>query len=83
MRRYGCDREVKSADQCVAIEPALAACRERLAGGIYTASDESGDAQLFTAALARHAAERGVAFRWRTTVAALDADANAVTGCAA
>jgi D-amino-acid dehydrogenase len=80
MRRYGCDREVKSADECVAIEPALAACRARLAGGIYTASDESGDARLFTAALARHAAGRGVAFRWRTTVAALDADANAVTG---
>ena len=80
MRRYGCEREVKSADECVAIEPALAACRARLAGGIYTASDESGDAQLFTAALAPHAAARGVAFRWRTTVAALDADASAVTG---
>jgi D-amino-acid dehydrogenase len=80
MRRYGCEREVKSADECVAIEPALAACRARLAGGIYTASDESGDARLFTAALAQHAAARGVAFRWRTTVAALDADASAVTG---
>ena len=80
MRRYGCDREVKSADQCVAIEPALAACREHLAGGIYTASDESGDAWRFTTELARRAAARGVAFRWRARVAALAVDGNAVTG---
>lgn len=80
MRRYGCDREVKSADQCVAIEPALAACRERLAGGIYTASDESGDAWRFTTELARRAAARGAAFRWRTEVAALAVDGKAMTG---
>jgi D-amino-acid dehydrogenase len=80
MRRYGCDREVRTVDQCVAIEPALAACRGRLAGGIYTAGDESGDARRFTVELARLAAARGVAFRWRTTVAALDADGAAVNG---
>jgi D-amino-acid dehydrogenase len=80
MRHYGGEREVKSADQCVAIEPALAACRGRLAGGIYTASDESGDARRFTVELARHATLRGVAFRWCTTITALAVDGNAVTG---
>ena len=71
MRRYGCDRDVKTPDECIAIEPALAQCRDRLAGGIYTASDESGDAKTFTSELARMAAERGVAFHWETEVTGL------------
>ncbi len=66
MRELGCDRAPKTVAECVAIEPALAQCRDRLAGGIYTASDESGDAQRFTSELARRAAARGVAFRWGT-----------------
>jgi D-amino-acid dehydrogenase len=80
MREFGCDRDVKSVDECVAIEPALAACRERLAGGIFTASDESGDAQRFTDELARLAAGSGVAFRWNLTAEALLAEGDAVTG---
>ena len=71
MREFGCDRDVKSADECVAIEPALAQCRDHLAGGIFTATDESGDAQRFTSELARMAAERGVAFAWDTEIQAL------------
>src|SRR6185295_1701744 len=30
MRQYGCDRVVRTPDECVAVEPALAACRDRL-----------------------------------------------------
>jgi D-amino-acid dehydrogenase len=71
MRDFGCDRDVKTPDECVAIEPALAQCRDRLAGGIFTATDESGDAQRFTTALARMAAERGVAFKWDTEIQSL------------
>jgi D-amino-acid dehydrogenase len=80
MRGYGGDREVKTVDECVAIEPALAACRQRLVGGIFTATDESGDAQRFTQELARLAAARGVAFRWGTTVESLVTDGIAVRG---
>jgi D-amino-acid dehydrogenase len=80
LRHYGADVAVKSADECVAIEPALAACRTRLAGGVYCARDESGDAWRFTAGLAQRGAARGIAFRWRTTVEALDAAGNAVRG---
>ncbi len=78
MREFGCDRDVKSVDECVAIEPALAACRERLAGGIFTVSDESGDAQRFTHELARMAAARGVAFRWNVTVESLVREGDAI-----
>ena len=80
MRHYGCDRAVKSADECVTIEPALSACRDRLAGGIYTPEDESGDAHRFTQELARLAAARGVAFRWSTTIEAMVSEGNAVRG---
>jgi len=80
MQRYGCEREVKTVAECVAIEPALATCRERLAGGIFTATDESGDAQRFTHELARLAAARGVTFRFGTAVEALAAEGDAVRG---
>jgi D-amino-acid dehydrogenase len=80
IREHGCDREVKTVDECVAVEPALASCRQRVAGGIFTATDESGDAQRFTQELARLAAARGVAFRWGTTVESLVADGGAVRG---
>ena len=80
MREFGCDRDVKTVDECIAIEPALAACRDKLSGGIFTASDESGDAQRFTQELARMAAERGVAFRWNMAVESLTAQGDAMTG---
>jgi D-amino-acid dehydrogenase len=72
MRQYGCDRVVRTPDECVALEPALAACRDRLAGGIFTASDETGDAHAFTVELAKLAQARGATFRWSTTVERLD-----------
>ncbi|HEY8245347.1 MAG TPA: FAD-dependent oxidoreductase, partial [Casimicrobiaceae bacterium] len=80
MRQYGCDRVVRSPDECVAVEPALAACRDRLAGGIYTASDETGDAHVFTVELAGLASARGATFRWSTHVERFDVAGDAVTG---
>ena len=80
MREFGCDRVVRTADECVAIEPALAACRDRIAGGIYTASDETGDAHAFTVGLAKLAGARGTAFRWNTTVEAIEGSGDAVSG---
>jgi len=80
MRQFGCDRVVKTVDECVAIEPALAACRDQLAGGIFTASDESGDAQRFTQELARMAAARGVVFRWNVAVESLVQEGDAIAG---
>ncbi|HXZ48740.1 MAG TPA: D-amino acid dehydrogenase [Usitatibacter sp.] len=62
MRAYGLERDVKTVDEAVAIEPALAAARDRLVGATYVAGDESGDAYLFTSRLAKLAEGRGVAF---------------------
>jgi D-amino-acid dehydrogenase len=72
MREFGCERVVKSAAECLAIEPALAHAVAPIVGGTYTADDESGDAQLFTAALADRCAARGVEFRYNTTLAGLE-----------
>ena len=71
MNRFGLDRQVKSAAECAAIEPALTAVAKRLAGGILTPGDESGDAHKFTRELARHAQGAGVDFRFGITVSAL------------
>jgi len=71
MRALGCERRVISADEAVAIEPALAHIRSKLAGATYTAEDESGDANAFARALARMAQANGVEFRMSHTITAL------------
>jgi D-amino-acid dehydrogenase len=68
VRQYGCEREVKTPDECIRIEPALAASQQRLVGGIYTPSDETGDAHLFCVQLAEKAAAKGVQFRFGVTI---------------
>jgi D-amino-acid dehydrogenase len=78
MRALGVERQVKSAAECLQIEPALRHSEERVAGGVYTPQDESGDAHRFTQELARSCAERGVAFRYGTVVEAIERDADAI-----
>ena len=77
-RSYGVDREVKSAAQCVAIEPALAGSTIRIAGGVYAPEDESGDAYRFTQRLAALCVERGVTLRTQSVVERIDASGGQV-----
>ncbi|MEK7757199.1 MAG: FAD-dependent oxidoreductase, partial [Planctomycetota bacterium] len=53
---------MKTPDECVAIEPALASLRHRLTGGRYFPDDESGDAYKFTTELAKLCVAKGVRF---------------------
>jgi D-amino-acid dehydrogenase len=80
MQAHGLDRAVKSVDEAIAIEPALASIRAKMVGATYTPSDESGDALKFTQRLAAMAAEKGVEFRFGHTILGLRAADNAVTG---
>ncbi|MEQ8267617.1 MAG: D-amino acid dehydrogenase [Parvibaculum sp.] len=50
--------------QCIELEPALASAMQRgdIAGGLYSPSDGSGDAHLYSAGLAAGAARLGVRF---------------------
>lgn len=64
----------------IALEPALEPVALELAGAIHYPDDEHGDAFRFCEALSRHAAERGVRFRYNTTVIRLQARGERVTG---
>jgi len=48
---HGADQQVLDAAQTLAMEPALAAMGDKLAGAIYTPSEEAGDCRQFTEAL--------------------------------
>ena len=82
MRKYGVARQVISTAELLKIEPAFYAFAHRIVGGTYTASDESGDARLFTQALARRCAERGVQFLYGHDVLQLEKTGNAIESIA-
>jgi len=67
----GQEQEIVDRDRIAEIDPALAAARDRIAGGVYCPTDESGDARLFTANLARLCADRGAVFHYGCAVKAL------------
>jgi D-amino-acid dehydrogenase len=78
MRDHGLELELITAEQCVQIEPALRHIRGKLAGGTFTARDESGDAFKFTRNLAHMATLDGVQFRYATTLRKLVAGGDAI-----
>jgi D-amino-acid dehydrogenase len=80
MRALGIERQVKSAPECLALEPALRESQDPVAGGVYAPDDESGDARRFTQELAQLAAARGVKFHFNHSIQALGAAAGEVKG---
>ena len=80
VRALGVDRQVKSAPECLALEPALRDSEDPVTGGVYTPRDESGDACRFTQELCTLAAARGVSFRFGERVRGLAASGGEVTG---
>ena len=82
MRRFGVQRRVVSRDELLAIEPAFRAYGDRITGGTYTSTDESGDARVFTQALARRCAERGVQFLYGHDVLRLNRSGDAIESIA-
>jgi D-amino-acid dehydrogenase len=71
MRDLGCPRDSIGADEVIKIEPALASMKDKIVGGDYTATDESGDVFKFTTGLADKATLAGVDFQYNTTVTRL------------
>ncbi len=80
MRGLGVDRAPKNVDECVAIEPALSSARQQIAGGTYAASDESGDAHVFTQQLAALCEKRGVRFAYGKPVERIATEGDRVAG---
>ncbi len=62
MQRYGVARQVITRDELLKIEPAYRNFGAQIVGATYTQSDESGDARVFTQALAEQCAKRGAQF---------------------
>ncbi len=80
MREFGCDREVISRDEAIRLEPALAGVKDRIAGATFTQTDESGDAHKFTRNLSELAAQKGVQFKYNTTILGINAAGGQITG---
>jgi D-amino-acid dehydrogenase len=68
LRRSGVAFELLDRAGCIRHEPALARVAERIVGGLLLPGDETGDCFKFTQRLAALATERGVDFRFGTTI---------------
>ena len=82
MRKHGVQRRLVSRDELLQIEPAFKAYGDRITGGTYTSTDESGDARVFTQALARRCADRGAQFLYGHDVLHLNKIGNAIDSVA-
>lgn len=72
MRSFGVDRQVISPSELFAIEPAYRSFADHIVGATYTASDESGDARVFTQELACRCAAAGVQFFYEHDIVRLE-----------
>jgi D-amino-acid dehydrogenase len=72
MSKYGVSRRVVGKEVLLKIEPAFQQFADHIVGGTFTASDESGDARVFTQALVKRCEARGVQFLWNHDVLSLN-----------
>lgn len=80
LEESGVAHELLDMEDVLSHEPGLAGARQILKGGLRLPGDESGDAYLFTKRLAALAAEKGVTFRFRTEIEAIEAASDAIYG---
>ncbi len=74
----GQEQEIVEPDRIVEIDPSLGPARNKIAGGIYCPTDESGDARMFSDNLRKLCEEKGAEFLFGTTVEALHADGDRI-----
>ena len=65
--------------QVLALEPALHGAVQKIAGGIYCPTDETGDSHKFTRALGARCIDLGAEFHTVTTITGIDASGDTVT----
>jgi D-amino-acid dehydrogenase len=82
MRKYGVARQLVSRDELLKIEPAFRQFSDRIVGGTYTASDESGDARVFTQELAKRCIARGAEFLYNHDIVRIDKAGGAIENIA-
>jgi D-amino-acid dehydrogenase len=82
MRKYGVARRVVTTAELLEVEPAFSQFAHRIVGGTYTASDESGDARVFTQSLAERCAAQGAEFLYSHDIVRLEKTGNAINSVA-
>ncbi|SOY90105.1 D-amino acid dehydrogenase subunit [Cupriavidus taiwanensis] len=80
LEQAGVPYQLLSREELAASEPALAAVRHKLAGGLRLPNDETGDCALFTQRLAGMASTLGVRFLYNRSIDGLMSQGDAVTG---
>lgn len=81
LRREGIAIELLDRDATITRDPGLAGAAAEIAGSQFAPTDESGDAHLFTCALAEKCAGEGAAFRWGETITGLRVESGEVAAC--
>ena len=74
----GQQQEVVDPGRIAEIDPSLGPTRDKIAGGIYCPTDESGDARLFSENLRKLCEAKGAEFLFDTSVEAIHADGDRV-----
>ncbi|MGA0572922.1 D-amino acid dehydrogenase [Variovorax sp. VNK109] len=82
MGRFGVERRVVSREELLNIEPAFRNFGDRIVGGTYTRSDESGDARVFTQALAKLCEARGAKFLYGRDIERLESAGGEISAVA-
>ena len=82
MRKHGVQRRLVSKDELLQIEPAFKGYGDHIMGGTFTSTDESGDARVFTQALARRCVARGAQFLYSHDVLRLNKVGDAIDSVA-
>lgn len=72
LQQYDVPFEILDRNGCVGAEPALAAVRDQIIGGLRLPDDETGDCFLFTRELEKIAAGLGVRFLYDVTIQSLE-----------
>lgn len=67
-------------DEAAALEPAMASVKHKFAGAVHCASDESGDSNLLCRELTRRMVDKGVDFRFATTVQGFKSEGGHING---
>ena len=79
MQKFGVKRNILTREELLKVEPALNAYADRIVGGTFTPSDESGDAKVFTQQLAALCAQRGAQMLFNHSVERIDTAGGAAT----
>ena len=79
MQKFGVKRNILTREELLKVEPALSAYADRIVGGTFTPSDESGDAKVFTQQLAALCAQRGAQMLFNHSVERIDTSGGAAS----